>query len=389
MLTTTNRKNKINLGDYPYKKDIANRLFLTELSPIEVDVLQELLFQPSKCRIGDLQDCIDHDTASLLAALDTFGRIGLTMQQQDTLFINKDLRKYFEVHIVKFADNFEPSFESLQGLFNKVPISVLPVWYSIPRTSDNIFESIVEKYLHTPKVYESYLQELTFDDPILNKIVEDVFESPDLKVEANILRQRYKLTREKLQEYLLILEFNFVLVSGFQDGIEVLCAFAEWQEYVKFQKRHQLKPLAETEVTVTKPAIKVTSREEQEDAMKRFRRTIDAWHTRWNDSIGLIEKSVFEIERTLRSVPNNSWVLLEDFLAGFITPIGYQPQVTLQRIGKKWRYSLPSYNSEEKAFIEGVVFDLLHDVGITTTGTFKNKPCFMITPFGRVALGDA
>ena len=32
MLSAVNRKNKINIADYPYKKDISNRLFLTELS---------------------------------------------------------------------------------------------------------------------------------------------------------------------------------------------------------------------------------------------------------------------------------------------------------------------------------------------------------------------
>ena len=126
--------------------------------------------------MSDLEDCLECDQSTLKSALDTFSRIGLTMRQADLLFIDKELRKYFEFHIAKFSDNFEPSFESLQGLLNKVPISVLPTWYSIPRTSDNIFASIVEKYLITPKVYESYLHELTFDDPIINKLLPTCFQ---------------------------------------------------------------------------------------------------------------------------------------------------------------------------------------------------------------------
>lgn len=389
MLSALNRKNKINIADYPYKKDISNRLFLTELSPFEVEVLQELLFQPSKCRMSDLEDCIECDEKALHSALETFSRIGLTMKQADLLFIDKELRKYFEFHIAKFSDNYEPSFECLQGLLNRVPISVLPSWYCIPRTSDNIFASIVEKYLLTPKIYESYLNELVFDDPVINNIIADVLASPNFKVEASTIRDRYKLSREKLQEHLLLLEFHFVLVSGFQHGKEVISPFAEWAEYLRFQKKHSLKPLEKSSVTLQKPAVAVASLEEQEEAMRLFRRTIDEWHTPWSEHIGFIEKSVFEIERALRIVPNNTWVLFDNFLAGLIAPIGQQLPVTLQTVGKKWRYALPNYSPKEKAFIELVVFDLLHKVGITATGTHEGTPCFMITPFGRVALGEA
>ncbi len=389
MLNTAVRKNKISLTDYPYKKDIANRLILADLSPLEVEVLQELLFQPSKCRISDLAQSVTCDEESLNQVLDTFSHIGLCIRQGDLLFTDKELRKYFEFHIVKFSNNFEPSFEYLQGLLTKVPISVLPIWYSIPRTSDNIFSSIVEKYLDTPKIYENYLSELIFDDRIIPQIIQDVFASPELKIEAAAIRERYKLTKEKLQEYLLLLEFHFVLASGFQDGKEVIAPFFEWAEYLRFQKKHVLKPVAKEGVTVVKPALSVSTREQQEQTMKLFRQTIDDWHTSWSEHLGSVEKSVFEVEKALRIVPSNAWVSVEDFLAGLIAPIGEQPPVTLQRIGKKWRYALPTYSPKEKAFIELVIFDLLYNVGITATGTFEGKPCFMITPFGRVALGEA
>ena len=389
MLNAVNRKNKINLADYPYKKDIANRLFLTELSPVEIEVLQELLFQPSKCRISDLEDCLECDEAELKSSLETFGRIGLTMKQADLVFVDKELRKYFEFHIGKFSSKCEPSFESLQGLLSRVPISVLPTWYSIPRTSDNIFASIVEKYLQTPKIYESYLNELTFDDPIVGKIVADVFSSPECKVETSEIRERYKLSREKLQEYILLLEFHFVLASGFQNAKEILTPFAEWAEYLRFQKKNTLKPVNKAQVTIVKPAVTVNSLEEQEEAMRLFRRTVEDWHTDWSEHIGYIEKSVFEIERALRIVPYNAWVLFDDFLAGLIAPIGQQVPISLHTVGKKWRYSLPNYSDKEKAFIELVVFDLLNSVGITSTGTYEDSACFMITPFGRVALGEA
>lgn len=386
MLSAITRKNKVNISDYPYKKDIINRLFLADLTTLEIEVLKELLFQPSKCRIADILDCVSCDQDTLFLALETFSRIGLTMRQGDLLFIDKELRKYFEFHLVKFANKQAPSFESLQGLLNKVPISILPTWYSIPRSSDNIFDSIVEKYLHTPKIYENYLKDLIFEDVILNKIVEELFASSDLTLDTATLRERYKLTREKLQEYILLLEFHFVAVSSYQDGKERITPFAEWGDLLRFQKKHKLE--AVTGVTVTRPPVNVATRQDQEVAMNHFRATIDDWYGTWSEHVPAIEKAVYEIEKGLKNAPQNSWILFEQFLAGLLAPLGQQGPVTLVRTGKKWRYSLPSYSDKEKSFIECVVLDLLHKVGITTTGEKDGKPCFMITPYGRVALGD-
>ncbi|MCE5295358.1 MAG: hypothetical protein LLF94_12210 [Chlamydiales bacterium] len=389
MVHSSMQKNKINLSDYPYKKDIANRLFLSELSQFEIAVLEELLFQPSKCRLSDILDTLDCDELELESTLKTFSKFGLILRQHDMLYIDKDLKKCLELHSVKFSKNFEPSFERLQGLLNRVPISILPTWYSLPRTSDNIFISLVEKYLQTPKIYETYLRELTFDDTTFTQIIAAIFASEQLQIEATTLCAQFSLTREKLQEYILLLEFNFIATSYYLNGKKVVTAFSEYKEYVLFQRKHALKALDVKKVVIEKPAITVSTLSDQEEAMRHFRNTINEWHDEWNEHIGYIEKSVFELERALRIVPNNAWVTVEDFIAGLITPIGFQPQVTLQRTGKKWRYQLPAFNQKEKAFIELVIFDLLQAVGISTTGTYDGKPCFQITPFGRVALGEA
>lgn len=389
MLAALNRKNKINLPDYPYKKDISNRLFLAERSPYELEVLHELMFQPSKCRIQEVADAIGCDEDELILAVDAFSKVGLTMRQHDMLFIDKELRKYFEVHITKLQNNFEPSFEYIQTLLNKIPISVLPGWYSIPRSSDNIFASIIEKYLETPKIYQNYLAEVTFDEPILHKIVDEVYSSQELCVEAAQIRDRYSLSREKLEEYILLLEFHFVLGAGFKEGQEVLMPFSEWRDYLLFQKKNALKPVSEKLVTDIKPPVAIQTRQDQEQSLKIFRETIDSWHASWSEHIGSIEKSVFELERAMRGIPSNSWIPLHDFIDSLIAPIGLKPPVTLLRVGKKWRYNLPVFSAKEKAFIELVLFDLLYKVGITTTGLYDEAPCFMITPFGRVTLGDA
>ena len=41
--TNQHRKNKVNLEDYNYKQDIKNRLMMLEFSPIDIDVLEEII----------------------------------------------------------------------------------------------------------------------------------------------------------------------------------------------------------------------------------------------------------------------------------------------------------------------------------------------------------
>jgi len=389
MLGVINRKNKINITDYPYKRDITNRLFLADLTAFDIHILQEMLFHPSKIQLAELAESASCSVEELTKTLNTFSRVGFTMKEGNTLFVDKELRKYFEFHIAKFSKNFEPSFEYLQGLLNKVPISVLPTWYSIPRTSDNIFSSIVEKYLLTPKVYENYLAEVTFSDPLIQHIIRDVFASSELAIPASELCDRYRIPKDKFQEYMLLLEFHFVLVSSFKNRQEVISPFHEWREYLLHQRQRKAIAIASEKVVTTQPAIQVSTIRKQEEAMKLFRQTIDLWQSEWSQTLSSVERSVYEIEKAMRAIAEEAWILVDDFIASMICPIGKQEPVQLQRIGKKWRYVLPSYSEKERRFIKMVICDLLHQVGITAVGIVEDQPCFKITPFGRIALGEA
>ena len=48
-----------------------------------------------------------------------------------------------------------------------------------PKNSDNIFASIIDKYLLTPKIYEKYLQELVLEEKSMSGIIQDVFLAPE------------------------------------------------------------------------------------------------------------------------------------------------------------------------------------------------------------------
>lgn len=246
------RKAKITLADYSYRQDIENRILMAQLSVFEVNVLQEIIHHSLKISVEQLAKELNIAVDSLIPILDKLSATKLFKRAQLTLFVDKDMRKYIEFQLEKFNDYFEPDLEFLQNVLNQVPIHVLPLWYAIPRSSNNIFGSIIEKYFSTPKIYLQYLSELQFDNPILNSIIQDVYQPPHFKVKAADLMAKYELTRECFEEYLLLLEYHFACCLSYNQiddsWQEVVTPFAELQEFLKFEsqaKSHSIKGAVE------------------------------------------------------------------------------------------------------------------------------------------------
>lgn len=238
MLTNPTKKNKINLTDYNYRRDIENRLLMSQFSIVEVEVLEEILNGSLHIPIAQLQDEVELEADELKEILAKLSKTGLFSINEDMLIVSKEMRKYYEKQVEKFDDKFRPDMVFIQQLLSKVPISVLPTWYAIPKTSNNIIESIVEKYLLTPRIYDRYLEELSFEDPVMQSIVEDVFNAPDFRIRSRTLREKYGLTRELFEEYMLHLEFNFVCFLQYtridDQWKEVVTPFHEWRQYLAF-----------------------------------------------------------------------------------------------------------------------------------------------------------
>ena len=144
---TSLQKNKVNLSDYNYLQDIESRLHLCDFSSLDLTVLEEILFSPLKISIKKISRALSRSEEEILPVLKRFSISGLLQLQEDTILVDKERRKYFEFQITRFEESFRPDMEFLQEMLRQVPIHILPAWYSIPRSSDNIFDSIVEKYL--------------------------------------------------------------------------------------------------------------------------------------------------------------------------------------------------------------------------------------------------
>lgn len=231
------RKNNIVLSDYDYQRDIENRSLMAELTVFEVDVLREILDGSLKTSLKQLAKHFDVSEKKLIPVLNKFSKVKLLQRNEDAIVVDKEMRKYYETQIIKFDDDFEPNMEFLQSLLSKVPIHSMPNWYAIHNMTSNIFGSIVETYLLTPKVYQTYLKDLKFKDPALKGIMREVFAAPDFKIDASTVMEEFGLTRAQFEECMLLLEYNLVCCLGYNlvddQWKEVITPFHEWREYLR------------------------------------------------------------------------------------------------------------------------------------------------------------
>ena len=470
------RKNKINLEDYDYQRDIKNRMLMSHFSSEELEVLEEIIYSSTKISIDRLAVQIHIPLNDLLITLEKLSELDLYKIEGDWIFVDKEMRKYFETQLQPFDKDFAPGMEFLQALLRKVPIHVLPNWYPIPRASNNIFESLIEKYLQTPQVFQRYVTELNLGDPILNGILTDLFKSPDYKIYGSDVRKNYHLSEEEFAKQMLYLEFNFVgcLIYEQKEGkwVEVIRLFQEWRDYLYFLKESQPQPIGNKNgikrtrphdfsfaedlstiliLAMKKPLYIRLNREEDwvfdtpsahliSKQCKGFDLTTEEGHSHFEQymskaiykliflKLALIkenqlipseeaeewlslpvekralntykvtlatypfstfskevctERNIHEIEKSVSRIVDCGWVLFDDFLQGMVAPISENTKMSLKRIGRHWKYSLPHYSKEERALIHLIIYDWLFEGGMVATGTFEGKECLRLTPFGQ------
>lgn len=443
------RKNKIVLSDYNYRRDIENRLLTARLSTFEVEVLREILNGSLKFSLKQLADNLNCEIDDLLTVVDKFAKAKLIKREGDLAFVDKEMRKYYESQILKFDEDFEPGMEFLQNILHKVPIQVLPVWYAIPRTSDHIFQAILEKFLYTPKLYERYLQELQFDNPLLQKIAKDVFTSPDFKVKASVIMANHDLTHEVFEECLLLLEYNLVCCLGYElvDGHfeEIVTPFSEWHEYLRFRRdtnpktitdiasikrlhnddfgfikdmSRVLKPMQKKAIPLVPFANGYTIAPKEAAALlpdapseQYIKNIVDKlimtrlgeireqqlfalessheWMKKSNHDKALtLTRHPIHVEKGLKRILHHGWVYMDDYLKGFTGSLATKDQIALKNKGKRWRYTPPIYTAEDMVVIERTLYERLFEAGIVAVGTHQGRRCIYVTPFGNITLED-
>lgn len=448
MFNQSVRKNKVVLADYNYQRDIESRLLIAQLTSFEIEVLNEIVNNSLVIPIKQFAEHLNATSAELIPILEKLKPAKLFKLEKDHILIDKEVRKYYESLMVKFEEYFEHGMEFLQSQLQKIPIQILFDWYCILRTSDDIFESIVEKFLATPKTYQRYLQELQFNDPKVNKMVQMVFSAPDYTVSANEIMQACGLSHETFEEYTLLLEYYFVCCLNYRKvgnrWEEIVTPYFEWHEYLRFIRDTTPKKIMDVSnilrthpenfgfvqdmsklltLLQTKP-LPVEPFEEgytlkPKDGAKQFPHASQTYQKNLIDKLliqHLIEidnhriyavegsnewldksdtdkaltlsRHPIQVEKALKNLLNGGWYYAEDFLKGFTGTLGLKDAVTLKCKGKKWRYALPAYTQQERHMIESTLCERLFEAGVVAIGTHKGKSCFSVTPFGKALLED-
>lgn len=376
------RKNNIVLSDYNHQRDIENRSLMADLSVFEVDVLREILHSSLKFSRAQLAESLNVSEKAIVPVLKKLTKTKLVTYNEETVIVDKDMRKYYESQILKFDDNFEPDMEFFQGLLSKVPIHALPSWYAIPCSSDRIFTAIVENYLLTPKIYERYLNGLRLNNDAMEGIMQDVFQAPELKVSGKALMKKYRLSRESFEEHMLHLEYNIVCCLGYsKEGDaweEMVTPFHEWKCYLQFERENHPKPISNP-TAIRKESVIIPD----DETHSAYRKIMTRFRNNLEDSSDFTEKDIREVERSLKRVVKTGWIYFDEFMNGFTAPIGTVNAVMLQNKGKRWKYALPTYTDAERNFIKKVIFEGLAQAGIVDIGTHQNRACFCVTKTGR------
>jgi hypothetical protein len=422
------KKNKVNLSDYNSEQDIADRRLLADLTFFEHDVLQEIFFSPLRCPINKMCRNLGCDEDQVIQPLKKFSKSGLLVLQDDTVVVDKEKRKFFEFHLKRFESDFKPDMEYLQGILRKVPIHVLPIWYAIPRTSNNIFESIVEKYLSTPQSYQRYLSELNFANPIAHQVMNDLFANQEMRLSSSDIITKYNLSRQEFEEILLMLEFSFVACVRYTKGediwLEWVTPFCEWQEYTLFFRKTEICSISESKKVIRNEkndfwfVEKLNSKllQIQNKSLKKDENIDRILHLKLafsdvsisetglefiqlsSDKQALFlyrhplnqpaDKNIREVEKSLKRVLKRGWVFFDEFILGCIACLNESSPICLAKVGKNWKYTLPSYTETDVQLIKKIIFEWLFEIGIVATGTCEGRDCFSITPFGSLFFAE-
>jgi hypothetical protein len=439
------RKNKVNLSEYNYQRDVQHRLFLSQASMTEIEIMDEIINSSLQFPICHLHEIATHPKNQFLDILKKLVDIRLIKIQNDSIIVDKEMRKYYEGQLTKFRDDFVPGIDYLRYLLDQVPISILPSWYIIPRTTDNIFQAIVEKCLITPKVYERYLEELQFDNPTLSLMYNEVFNASDFVVSAKELMQKFQMTHAEFEENMLLLEYHFVCCLSYRKHAdrweEIVTPFYEWREYLKFrrdtfpqsmsepkniQRRHPndfgfiedmfilLKSASKNPISIKNSKDNLSFdfkqipqwlKNEKMNAdyaqrllevileldlaiIKNNQLCLLSQAALWMDK-SLIDKAssfmhyVLFVEKSLSRIKKCSWIYLDDFMKGFVACNGSKEPIILKHKGKKWKYELPSYNAHEMQTFEEILYDRLFEAGVLAVGVHQGKKCIKLTEYGH------
>ncbi len=299
------RKLKVCLTDFDSNKDIEVRLFLSHLTPRDLEIFEEILLGSVTIPIHTLSADLGLSFIQMREALEKLSESLLFTIKDDTIYVDKERRKYFELNLLRFEEGFKPDLEFFRGLLRHVPIHVLPIWYLLPRNVSDIFDALVEKYFMTPTVYERHLKTAPFENPLLAEVAKKL-ESSNSKLDAQSLCDDFGLDARGLQELALLSELSLVAYLAYEKkGDSFTPVFLPLKEYSDYQKcKERFSPSTSNKEAQTKDIFQM--RPIEFAFVKDMSKILELTKTESlevDDHQNLSEESIQIISRSLEKMP--------------------------------------------------------------------------------------
>lgn len=427
-----------NFSDYDFERDVHNRILLAKLNDLDRTILEEIIYSSVKIPIYRLSI-----HPELFKTLEKFKNSHLIKLENDEIIVDKQLRKYFEFHLQKFEENFTPNLEFILSLLKRVPIHLLPIWYSISKNVDNIFDAIIEKYLITPQIFQRHLENFQSKDKVIQNIIHELFNNDKFEILAEEIKRKLSLSDNEFERYMILFEFNFILCVKYKNiggyWQEVITPFHEWKQYMEFLtknpksltseiKPYRIKDFAFVE-DMSQIILQIKSKKFrfEDGALMELSKGIgcelsyvhevldqlillnlihyhnddlkvsmkaDRWlnlsfeekandiYHRTSFPSAYYERYIKKAEKILQRALCFSWIYFDDFINALDVSFSDE-DIHLKKDARGWRYSLPKYDKEEIQFLEFLIFKKFFQSGIVSIGSSFGKKCFKVTDFGK------
>lgn len=256
------KKNRVQLDDFEYLEEVRTRKFFFNISQDWIVLLEELLFFPSKISLYKAALALSLSKEEFLDVLSYFAPLNFFEIDQDYITFDKDLRKGIEFYLGKFEANFIGGIDYFQSLLKRVPIHLLPTWYSLPRSCDSIFSSLIERIFHTPQHFQRHLLEIEQEDELYALVLRNLYKSKNFSVDSETLRQQLEIDPDNWQALLLHLELSLVLVVGYRlekDRYrETLYVPTEFREYLSKRLEKMPRPILDQRIVIKERGVSIS-----------------------------------------------------------------------------------------------------------------------------------
>jgi hypothetical protein len=91
---TLAKKSKINLSDYPSESDIRNRILLSDFTPIDLQILEEILFSPLKLSLKKLSRTLSLTEGQVAQVLQKLQKSSLLQLDGDAIAVDKETNAF-------------------------------------------------------------------------------------------------------------------------------------------------------------------------------------------------------------------------------------------------------------------------------------------------------